>query len=220
MTSVDKAYKKLKSFIINYKLTPGQKILPDELSNLLDMSRTPVVHALNKLEQEGYAILRPNKGYFVAEVSIDEAKELFDVREAIEMKAISLAVRNGSQENLKALEEKLIAHREHGGLKADRKRLLLDADFHLGIANMGGNKTLLKYLSQVFEYLYLRFKIEGIDPQRTLATPKEHEEIFLAIKEGNLALGKRNLKNHLIKSKFYILKAIERSEEELNPQFI
>lgn len=220
MNSIEKAYKELKNLIINYKLIPGQKILPEELSSVFNMSRTPITHALNKLEQEGYVFLKANKGYYVNEVSLDEAKELFEIREALELKAIVLAVKNKNLENLKEFEKKLIAHREYRDFKADRKRLLLDADFHLGIAMIGGNKTLLKYLSQVFEHLYLRFKIEGIDPKRTLTTPKEHEEIFLSIKNGDLPLAKRNLKNHLKMSKFHILKTIVRSEEKLSPAFI
>jgi len=69
---MEKAYWQIKNMIFQQKIAPGQKLIYRDLSKRLDMSKTPIMHALGRLEQEGFVELMPNLGYSVKEMDIQE----------------------------------------------------------------------------------------------------------------------------------------------------
>ncbi|MBI5966271.1 MAG: GntR family transcriptional regulator, partial [Deltaproteobacteria bacterium] len=79
----ERAYKAIKAMISQYQLMPSQKITYIQLSEKLKMSKTPIINALHRLEQEEFVLSLPNRGFFVKEIDIEEVAELFKVREAL-----------------------------------------------------------------------------------------------------------------------------------------
>ena len=104
---IDKAYRSIKRLMLQQKLYPGQKLLYRELIQLLGMSKTPIVNALNRLEQEGFVSAEPNVGYTVKPIDAKEIFDSYEVREALEVKAVRQALKKGSTEQMLVLEEKL-----------------------------------------------------------------------------------------------------------------
>jgi DNA-binding GntR family transcriptional regulator len=72
-------------------LVPNQKLRYQDIVRHLEMSQTPVILALAKLEGEGLVRSEPNKGFYVPELDLVEARELYDMREAIEISLVSQA---------------------------------------------------------------------------------------------------------------------------------
>lgn len=60
-----KVYNLIKQKILSYQLIPGQKLQYQDLADEFGVSRTPVKNALILLEQEGFVVLHPNKGYYI-----------------------------------------------------------------------------------------------------------------------------------------------------------
>ena len=86
-----RVYNQIKSLILSNEVMPGQKLHHQHLSERLGVSRTPVREALTRLVQEGYASFLPNRGFTCKEIRMQEAEELYDLREAIEAFAVEKA---------------------------------------------------------------------------------------------------------------------------------
>jgi GntR family transcriptional regulator, trigonelline degradation regulator len=83
----------LREAIVSQEFEPGQRLLERDLCTRFGVSRTVVREALRHLEAEGFVNLVPNHGPVVASVSADEARDLYEVREALE----SLAAKSFAQ---------------------------------------------------------------------------------------------------------------------------
>lgn len=78
------AYEKIIDMIRSGTFHPGDPLQENQLSQLLDMSRTPIREALHRLEEEGVIVLKSNIGAFVATADLDQLHNLYEAREALE----------------------------------------------------------------------------------------------------------------------------------------
>jgi GntR family transcriptional regulator, trigonelline degradation regulator len=93
----------LRQAIIERQFAPGQRLIERELVELTGVSRTSVREALRELAAEGLVTAVPNKGTVVTSVSAEEARQLYEVRSALEALAGTLFVRHASQAQRAAL---------------------------------------------------------------------------------------------------------------------
>jgi len=80
----EEAYQKIKGFILRSEIYPRQKIIIEDLSKQIGISRTPIREAMNRLVKEGYVNQIWNRGFFVKEITGEEVEELYGAREALE----------------------------------------------------------------------------------------------------------------------------------------
>lgn len=104
-SSTIEVYRTLRQWIVQKKLSPESKINQSKISEELNVSRTPVVKALHKLETEGLVDNIPNRGFYVHQLTIKELLELFAFREALETIIVTDIVDKISTEQIKELEE-------------------------------------------------------------------------------------------------------------------
>lgn len=190
-------YGLIKDMIFNYKLIPGQKLLYQELADKFSVSRTPVKNALNLLETEGFVKLVQNKGYYISQISRHEADELFDIREALETKAVELAIINFDPQVFEEIVRKEKVYENAVTEQLNRGRFMLDCEFHIQIAILGKNKALQRYLQQVSELIFLKHRVEGLSQQRGFAVRKEHSDIVTAIGERDIEKAIKFVKYHV-----------------------
>lgn len=207
----NRAYRAIKEMISQYRLVPGQKITYDQLVKKLKVSKTPIINALNRLEQEEFVFSIPNRGFFIKEIDIEEVAELFKIREGLEMLVMEACIRNQDPKMMKEIEKAMVAHREYHYDIVTRKRLALDASFHLKIAEMGQNKNLTRLLRHVFEHIYLRHRSEGIHPKRLITAAEEHQKIFEAIKEKNIPKAKKLMLQHVRAGQISTIRGIQKA---------
>lgn len=98
--AIEEAYQRIKEMLYLNQLAPGQKIHGEDMSRRLNISVTPVIQALNRLEASGLVEYVPNKGYFLGEINEQEAKELYEAREALELYIIPKVVENITNKKL------------------------------------------------------------------------------------------------------------------------
>ena len=98
---------KLRQAILDRRLVPGQRLIERELVELTGVSRTSVREALRELAAECLVTAIPNKGTVVASVTAEEARQLYEVRSALEALAGRLFVANASESRRRALERQL-----------------------------------------------------------------------------------------------------------------
>lgn len=98
-TLPEQAYRQLEEWICNVQLAPGEVLSEIDLANRLDIGRTPVREALQRLASEGLVVILPRRGVLVSEINIGRQLELIEVRRVMEhLMAESAAVRAGQAE--------------------------------------------------------------------------------------------------------------------------
>ena len=198
----DTVYGRIKQMILANQFRPGHKLTHQHLADQLAVSRTPVRQALERLYQEGYVIRIPDRGFFVAEMDSHEARDLYDMRIALETSALRLAMsREGiSEKQLKRLIELQKTYADDVAKNAILERIMSDREFHVYLASLSGNRYLEDTLATVFERLILKRRVDGFWPgsgQRGKTGLKEHEGLLRAIRAGRTSEALRILESHL-----------------------
>lgn len=97
----------LRQAITDGRFAPGSRLIERELCALIGVSRTSVREALRHLEAEGLVKTIANRGPIVAELSVDEARQIYEIREALESLAAKLFAERASEEDVAALQTAL-----------------------------------------------------------------------------------------------------------------
>lgn len=98
-----RVYTELKRRILSGQFQPGEHLQEKRLCDLLEVSRTPLREALNRLGNEDLVVFRPHSGFVVAPLTSDDARKLYELRRIIEPKVAAMAAVRASIEDLHAL---------------------------------------------------------------------------------------------------------------------
>jgi DNA-binding GntR family transcriptional regulator len=193
-----RVYNQLKSLILCNELMPGQKLHHQQLSERLGVSRTPIREALTRLVQEGYVSFLPNRGFTCKEIRMQEAEELYDLREALEAFAVEKAIAHLTDSALDLLREKMNFYGRDVENPFTRERLMYDQDVHLEIARLAGNDTLTSTLAHVFERIVLKRRTDALyDPARGTAAHQEHLLLLEALERRDSQEAVATIRNHI-----------------------
>jgi len=197
-----KIYKEMKSMIFGQQLKPGTKIYQEKLAETLGVSRTPVVGALKKLEQERLITAVPRRGFYVRNFSKEEMIHIFELREVLE----GLAARRASERVKESHIQKLRAFFK--GLKiSDQKSDIEkygeeDRRFHNFLIEIGGDELLSGILEtySIVTFSYLVGFLGGLvrPPKETLP---EHLAIIEAILHRDPERAEQATRLHLKRSR-------------------
>jgi DNA-binding GntR family transcriptional regulator len=198
----------LKLLIFDGELSPGDKIVEEEIAHRLGTSRTPVKLALTELAKVGLVELVPRRGAFVRKFSHSDIIEFYEIRRAVEGLAARLAARYLTTERYRALAEAnrayaVIAEELSRSSPVDavvsRRAKELDLEFHRQILAAGGNRNLAMLTGlEVIEYLSFLYG-DPVDPVGTAKVAREaHERITEAIGERNEARAEELIHAHII----------------------
>jgi len=197
----DTVYEHIKNMILAHQLRPGHKLAPQHLADQLSVSRTPVRQALERLYQEGYAIRIADRGYYVAEMNPNEARDLYQARLAIEpfmlRQTLSLGVDKSGYQRLEELQDHYQKRVEDGSVM---ERVLADQDFHLCLAGLSRNQYLINTLRSIFERLNLKRRIDGYWPDRGKRGHvgiREHRELLRAMRANKVAEATGLMQDHI-----------------------
>jgi DNA-binding GntR family transcriptional regulator len=197
-----RVYSQIKNLILSNEVMPGQKLYHQYLSERLGVSRTPVREALTRLVQEGYVSFLPNRGFTCKEIRMQEAEELYDLREAMEAFAVEKATSNLTDAALDELRRKMDRYGENVHKRFSRERLVYDQDVHLEIAQLAGNETLKNSLRHVFERIVLKRRTDGLyDPARGVAAHQEHRKLLEAMERRDVEEAVRVIRAHIQEGK-------------------
>jgi DNA-binding GntR family transcriptional regulator len=209
-----RVYNEIKSLILCNEVLPGQKLHHRELSERLGVSRTPVREALTRLVQEGYVSFLPNRGFTCKEIRLQEAEELYDLREALEAFAVEKAIHHLTHDVLIELAKKMNRYGQDVKKRFTRERLIYDQDIHLEIARLTGNETLIKTLTQVFERIILKRRTDGLyDPARGITAHEEHLRLFEAMKQRDTHQAVTLIRAHVRAGKNNVLSDLKQRQE-------
>ncbi|MCQ1781499.1 GntR family transcriptional regulator [Neorhizobium galegae] len=177
-------------------LKPGVKILEDAIADHFGVSRTVVRGALGVLESDHLLERKKNRGTFVAEPGIDEAKALFEARRKLEHVILELVLGHATADQLDAL-EKLTDEEEHIHHHGDEKsKTVLSGKFHVVLAELGGNAVLTEVLSKIVARLSLVMSLYE-EERKDDCGADHHRQIVGALKAKDLAKAQQLMDHHL-----------------------
>ena len=215
-TLIEDAYQKIKQMIFQQKVIPGQRLVYNDLSKILDMSRTPIINALNRLEQEGFLVSEAFRGFQVKPIDLQEAWDLFGIREALEAYAVEQTIEKSEPKDIKELEEKLRNHENYMPDRYDRKKFLVDAEFHLQIASMTRNRSLERMLRMNLEHVNLRFRLDNCDADRMPVAVQEHRDLVKAIKKKDVLKSVEIVKMHVRRGRDTCINCLSYEEDTVH----
>ena len=191
----------LREHIIAGNLKPGQRLNEVELSSELGTSRSPLREAFRVLVSEHLVDVRPRKGSFVTDVSIQNCREIYETREMLECFSISQLklkkIRN-LPEVAHALEStaklKMPKTEDPGKKFVYLKKI---ADFHIKLVEAAGNSRLNAFHMSIFPSLarYQSFYvfIEGLMEE----SQDTHQEVLALIENGKYSNATKVLQKHI-----------------------
>ncbi|MCD1146631.1 GntR family transcriptional regulator [Peptoniphilus sp. KCTC 25270] len=216
------AYDILLREIMTLELAPNQPVKEVEVSSRLNISRTPVRTAIQKLLSYGFIKQDPIKGNVVADMSVEHFEKIFQVREAFEYSSVIAATKKWETKDLLEIEEKYIHNNEEEMIEStDNVSLFLkDMNFHKSIAKIGGNEILYGGLSIIIDHFF-RYNYLANKMKRQFKNRGEHQAILDMIRTRNCFLAENMMRQHLatVKEEIYEnLTNIELVKYQDNPQ--
>jgi DNA-binding GntR family transcriptional regulator len=215
-----RVYNQIKHLILCNEIMPGQKLYHQQLSERLGVSRTPVREALTRLVQEGYVSFLPKRGFTCKEIRLQEAEELYELREALEAFAVEKATENLDDETIGQLRAKMNSYGRDVNNRFTRERLVFDQDVHLAIAELSGNETLQNMLRHIFERIVLKRRTDSIyDPSRGTTAHQEHLRLLAAMEQRDTSAAVAIVRSHIQAGKQNVIADLRQRQaiRELRP---
>ena len=192
--STGKVYKYLFDAIVYNELKPGTALSEADIATKLKISRTPVREALVILESEGIVTRYRSRGCFVAQITVRDVEEIFELRIQLELCAARNSVPLINETDLDALERSLSALTNESE-KAEY--FATDRELHRLILAYCGNTRLVDFIGILNAQIERVRVISASRPRRLLESRDEHLAIVHAMRARNVAKVETLLRNHI-----------------------
>ena len=183
-------YQSLRNEILTMLLPPGTILVENALAARFSVSKTPIREALALLQQDRLVDSLPRKGYLVTTVTVEDQRELIELRAAIDGAAAELAAHRITPQELDALERLVLPAEASFDARAAKRHMDLNRRFHVAIGRASGNQR----LAQLVERL--------VDETVRLFAPGfhmgEHREIIDGLRTGDGARARAAAVNHIL----------------------
>lgn len=189
-----------------------------QIAEELGVSRTPVREAIRKLELEGYVIMLPRRGTYVANLSIKDINEVYEIRASIDALAAGLAAERITDDELEQMERMLVATVEAFD-KGDMDRVVeYDTKFHDVLYCASRNARLVGIINNLREQLTRFRSISMAYPGRMKKTMEEHGRMVEAIAQRDVELAQQLARQHMENSEQALLLDLQKVvEKSANP---
>ncbi len=196
---------RLSEAIFEHRLPPGTKLPEAELCRIFGTTRGFVRKVLSRLAGEHLIDLVPNRGAFVAKPTIDETRDVYELRRILEIgvvralaqRALSLSTSVPPERWIEPLRAQIADEREANRLGDNARYIRLAGQFHLDLAAATGNDALAQHLKRVVAQTSLMVALYDV-PGTNTCSHHEHMEILNAIETGDYAAAERLMEEHLV----------------------
>ncbi len=181
-TLSEQAYQRIREMIVRLDLAPGDVLREDDLQAALDIGRTPIREALQRLAREHFVTVIPRRGMFVSGIEVEELSMLFETRTVLEPYAARLAAARGSDDHWVAMQAALDA------MTADiAAEDLLDIDrrCHEIMWEAAGNRFLVDTLDTLYAQSDRLWHLYLADVGEMDHAVTEHEGILRLLRSGD-----------------------------------
>jgi len=162
LSLTQQAYQALEELIVTLQLAPGEVLSEGSLTRMLDIGRTPVREALQRLALEGLVVILPRRGILVSEINVSSQLELLRLRREVERLMCRLAAERATREQRASFKDIAAAMDQSAEANNDVAFMRCDRQYNLLLAHSCGNlyarKTmrLMQGLSRRFWYQHYK----------------------------------------------------------------
>jgi DNA-binding GntR family transcriptional regulator len=196
-SKADQVYLLLKNAIVTGEMLPGAAISKHEICEKLGMSRLPVTTAIERLSHERLVLIEPQKGSFVARISLDDVKQWMLARRALESEVASEAALRMPRAALDQL--RLNLHYQHAAMEAEDHAGFVDLDgaFHQLLINGLDIPRVEEILGSLRAHLGRIRMMTSPEPGHNESTIAEHQAVFDAIADHDPERAAKAMRQHL-----------------------
>jgi phosphonate utilization transcriptional regulator len=207
----------IEQLILRGGLAVGQRINESDLATRFGTSRGPIREALRALEESRLVRSEKNRGVFVREISVAEADEIYDVREALDELIGQRVAERATETQLRDLKA-VVADMDRTTAGMDVKHYhALNLRFHDMLVEFAGNARLLESYRLLTKGLLL-FRLRGLQDGGGFAVSNtEHKSVVAAIAARDGATAGRLLRRHAVESRARMHKAADTSPVSMSP---
>lgn len=198
----------VKEMILSGGYKAGDHVLESEVALKLGISRAPVREGLKELEKEGIVTVLPRKGTYVTKFTLEDIKEVFDIRLLLENNILEILLsENKMHDNdFSALESIVNDMVKIANSKEDElnKAILInmkDMEFHKFLWQKSGSSRRVEILSGIFFQLRMAMLYDTNKTGNLFVTATDHYEIIKHLRNRDLESCKRALREHIISYK-------------------
>ena len=189
-------FARIHSAIVGRRLEPGTKLGEEALCEAFGVSRAQVRRVLLNLAHANLVELRPNRGAYVAQPSVREARHVFEARRAVEAAIVDRAVDRMTEETFEEI-ELLMREERQAQDRGDKQAIIrLSGEFHLRLARIAGNEVLLAFLRDLVSRTSLIIAAYGMTSDSE-CSHDDHHAIAQALRDGDAATAVSHMHRHL-----------------------
>ncbi len=204
----DEVKKILLEHILTGNIKPGERISLPTIAKELELSVTPIREALTQLSETGIVTYIANRGFFVIELSIKEAKEIYDLMAVLEGNAVKNSSYNSQQ-----LEELRIINSTFAKAKSAIKMLDYDRLFHQKLIETYTNESAIR----IIENLRVRISLYDYtfwNEDQKMASIAMHEKIISLITSNDITSAVTLVEDNWIQGVQYIIDKLEKNQSK------
>jgi DNA-binding GntR family transcriptional regulator len=195
-SATDRIVESVTRAIIERRLNPGTKLVEQTIADVFKVSRTVVRQALNQLSRDRLVMLEPARGAFVAMPSLEEARQVFEMRNMLEAAMVRKLCERIDDAQVAQLRAHLREERQALARGDVTLRTRLLADFHVILAQLLGNQVLAETLRDLLsrsQLISLMFQSSHSADE----SQREHEQVVDAIERRDTRAAVRLMENHI-----------------------
>jgi len=203
-------YDYVRGQIINLGFKPGEYITDSQIAEKLEISRTPVREAFQRLEKEGLLVNEARKGWRVYMLDLEDIYEIFELKIAIEGMLVHKAAECSDEGLRKDLAEALNDMKK--ATAANDPEIWLQADIHLHnilflMANNERAEKIIENLNDQWHRLRLGYvALQG----RTKTSIGEHEGFVASVLAGDAEKAEIQMHEHLARVRDDLIQLVEK----------
>ena len=192
----EKAYRLIKEKVVTLELPPSAVIDEHGLMQELDLGRTPIREALQRLDSEGLVNIVPRRGTFVNDISVTDLQKIFELRIVLEGFCARLAAQRVTQEQLKKMEDVLedLDDLEEGDSQA---LMSIDKRFHRLLYAAGDNEFLADILDRLYDLSLRLWYLVLSRLEEVRHSIEQHSDVLRALREGDAARAEAVIQTHI-----------------------
>lgn len=175
----------IKDKIITKEIFPGYRIVEEELSNELGVSRTPLRRALTKLQYEGFLHIIPNRGTYVVQSSPEDIAQIYTARLCLEAGLAPSIVELATQKDIDDLNEIQAKISANIQTMSPTDYSALNKAFHMRLNSISNNDYLKRYVEEIHNRISLLL-IFYDNFSNSVDSVLRHEEMIKALKTKDL----------------------------------
>jgi phosphonate utilization transcriptional regulator len=200
--------REVERMILAGELSVGERVNESALAARFRVSRGPVREALRGLEESGLLRLEKNRGVFVREISLGEADEIYDLREALD-ELVGRRLAKRFEEPARSAVHALLAQMDQAAAQGDAASYhMLNLRFHDTLVEATGNAKLIATYRRLIKELHL-FRLKGLTAGGGLPVSNdEHRAIVKAIEAGEADVAGKRMRDHVRASRKRMHKGI------------